>query len=1009
VSDYVQNAYPVLLTQPNEAQVKRYYTATSEEWGIARRLAQTADEQLAVLCHLKLHQLLARFIPLADVPRDILEMIVRSVGAQRVPTAAALKRYDASSNSRRHIARLREQRGVKPYTKATEEWLLAIAETAAEIKSDLDEIINVLLEELIRNYYDLPSLDALERIAATAREKVHNAFYRTMASQTSPQLRAAIDKLLEKDDGPSGWSSLKREARQPTNKEVRGYLQHLVRLRDLSAQIPAVPLPVSKRRYFLNIADKNNVHEFRQFRPEKRYTIAALHIRSQFAKALDDAALVFIKLMQAMENLATENLTRHHLDHNERAEKLISQFKDVLEAYADKGTNTRRIRAIAATLEEEPEALIDQCVEHLAYAGKNYLPFLVKPYSTQRSILFNCLDIMRLQSASEDKSMEHMIAALQKCRNMKAVVFDPSILGIDIARDLDWLGQRWRKHVVVEDEVGSGKELLNRKYFELCVLTQIKDDLNSADLFVPGGEKYDDFREQMIDAETLKKELPAYEEASGLPADAHEFIRRVKAQMVEVGDRVDRGFPKNDHARIVDKLIILSPMKRKPLAEAIIDVDAQLTKRMAQTTIIDLLVETTKWLKIQRHFKPVAGTQPRVDDLVRRVVLTLFCYGCNLGPSGTARCVKGLSRKQIAWLNLKYVTEDTLRAAIKDVVNAYNKLELPSYWGSNVSASADGTKWTMRENTIMSEYHIRYGGYGGIGYYVVADTYIAIFSRFIACGSYEGHHILDHLMENESDVRPTMLHGDTHAQNYIAFGLAPFLGAELMPRIRRFKDLKLYRPTPGKKYKHINSLFDGTIEWDLIARHYADILRYVVSIKLGKISPSTILRRFHSNSKKNRVYHALHEIGKAYRTIFLLKYIEDPQLRVTINAATNKSEAFNNFIKWVFFANKGIIDQSVRNEQQKLILYNHLVANMIMYHNAQEMQRVIAELAQEGWEISPEMIGGQAPYRMAHINLHGNHDVDVERPVDGLRAAAQIQLARTLKHDRKPRGEATVH
>ena len=34
----------------------------------------------------------------------------------------------------------------------------------------------------------------------------------------------------------------------------------------------------------------------------------------------------------------------------------------------------------------------------------------------------------------------------------------------------------------------------------------------------------------------------------------------------------------------------------------------------------------------------------------------------------------------------------------------------------------------------MTEYHVRYGGYGGIGYYLVSDTYIALFSRFIPCG-----------------------------------------------------------------------------------------------------------------------------------------------------------------------------------------------------------------------------------------------------------------------------------
>jgi hypothetical protein len=39
-------------------------------------------------------------------------------------------------------------------------------------------------------------------------------------------------------------------------------------------------------------------------------------------------------------------------------------------------------------------------------------------------------------------------------------------------------------------------------------------------------------------------------------------------------------------------------------------------------------------------------------------------------------------------------------------------------------------KWDLYPQTLMSEYHIRYGGYGGIGYYLVSDNYIALMSRF---------------------------------------------------------------------------------------------------------------------------------------------------------------------------------------------------------------------------------------------------------------------------------------
>ncbi len=55
-------------------------------------------------------------------------------------------------------------------------------------------------------------------------------------------------------------------------------------------------------------------------------------------------------------------------------------------------------------------------------------------------------------------------------------------------------------------------------------------------------------------------------------------------------------------------------------------------------------------------------------------------------------------------------------------------------WGTGESASVDGTKWDLYEQNL---YHIRYGGYGGIGYYHVSDTYIALFSNFIPCGVHD--------------------------------------------------------------------------------------------------------------------------------------------------------------------------------------------------------------------------------------------------------------------------------
>jgi len=72
-----------------------------------------------------------------------------------------------------------------------------------------------------------------------------------------------------------------------------------------------------------------------------------------------------------------------------------------------------------------------------------------------------------------------------------------------------------------------------------------------------------------------------------------------------------------------------------------------------------------------------------------------------------------------------------------------------------------------------------------------------------------------------------------------------------MPRMRNIRDLIVYKADKHRKYAHIDSLCRKTIDWDLIERHYPDMMRVEVSVKASKMTPSTILRRLGSESTKN--------------------------------------------------------------------------------------------------------------------------------------------------------------
>ena len=100
------------------------------------------------------------------------------------------------------------------------------------------------------------------------------------------------------------------------------------------------------------------------------------------------------------------------------------------------------------------------------------------------------------------------------------------------------------------------------------------------------------------------------------------------------------------------------------------------------------------------------------------------------------------------------------------------------------------------------------------------------------------------------------------------------------------------------------------------------MLRVALSISQGRLRASTILRKLGTASRKNKLFVAFRELGRVVRTIFLLQFINDEDLRRTINAATNVAEAWNGFVQWVAFGSEGVIRQNNREEQRKTIRYN---------------------------------------------------------------------------------------
>ena len=149
-------------------------------------------------------------------------------------------------------------------------------------------------------------------------------------------------------------------------------------LKSLVNRLPAVDhIPAGKWRQFVLESRALDAAELKRVKPAKRYFLIVVLIHSQLRCAMDDTVIILIRKMNFLHSRANQQLQQYHIERSEKIENLIGQFRDVLRAYDEGDTETERISAIEAAFRDDPKQLSMACDEHMAYAGNNYIPFML--------------------------------------------------------------------------------------------------------------------------------------------------------------------------------------------------------------------------------------------------------------------------------------------------------------------------------------------------------------------------------------------------------------------------------------------------------------------------------------------------------------------------------------------------------------------------------------------------------------------------------------------------------
>jgi hypothetical protein len=93
---------------------------------------------------------------------------------------------------------------------------------------------------------------------------------------------------------------------------------------------------------------------------------------------------------------------------------------------------------------------------------------------------------------------------------------------------------------------------------------------------------------------------------------------------------MDKEFPRNDNLSI-DKngKLILKRYKGKEMSVSAKELERLIKERMPKRNVIDILCNVEHWIQWTRHFEPLSGSDPKLNNPRERYILNTFAYGCN--------------------------------------------------------------------------------------------------------------------------------------------------------------------------------------------------------------------------------------------------------------------------------------------------------------------------------------------------------------------------------------------
>ena len=829
------------------------------------------------------------------------------------------------------------------------------------------------------------------RIVGEQRARAREHIFREVAGQVPRNLAVALDDLLMVRPGEnvSGLQTIKAN---PSKPSAEAMLRLVSKLKAIEATgvlgVDLSWLNGNYQRALFHQVRKSSAARLRELAEPRRRAALVCFLWQSYRDAVDQAVDMFDKLLVRTYTQAQNELDQQ-LSRQRRTIKVsLAALRSLSRIILDDSIPDGELRA--RLFAEVPREELTTCADEVGewVSGKRSDPFhgIVRRHGVLRKFspaFLNALEF--IQDAQGEPTA--CLRALQLLKELNA----DGRRKLPIHAPTEFISQRLRPIV------GDGEEI-DRRAWECALLVKLRDELKAGNLSVRYSKRFARFDDFFIDDHRWQSMREDFFQHSGLPADPKRAAEYLTRRLGDAYDGFVKTAPTNSYAVMDEHGWRLSADSGDKLDQdahdRLTNLKSWLAQNMRRVKLPELLIEVDNELGFTRHFlTPAQRQEPEPEDICAALA-AVMAHGCNLGAYTMAQLTPDVTYEQLKRIADWQLTEEAQRSALAELVGAITGLDTSSRWGEGRSAASDGQRFSLPHRVLQQTYSTRFSDFALEFYTFVADNYAPFYSLPIECTDRDAAFVLDGLLYNESELEIEEHYTDTHGYTELNFAAFTMLGLRFCPRIRGVQHQRIYRIDSNRDYGPLAPLVgraDRAIDTELIAEQWNRMGQLYASLKMGHVTASVALKRLVAFSAKNRFYRANRELGRIFKTEFILQYLSEPELRGRIRRGLLKVEQLHALARDVFYGRRGRINARELWEQMNTCSCLTLILACIVYWQAREISRVLSQCDPASAGIDLSLLEHISPIEWDNVVLYGQYILDrklVRRRRRAMRASA---------------------